>query len=504
MFKLFLQMSLLFALSTTVLAAPASDVLNFIEPLTDPSGAPQMQAAPDGRMLPVVTPAEESEFTTTLQAMLSVGFGAEVVRLQQSVNEHFGIDNPLWLMLSLEDGGYARRGFYLEEHGERVLHDVWYVDMLVDENSLLSGQFEEIWSHETAHVLLALVMPHLPRFANTMHLSMALTDDVTAFDEGLAIAMQPLARQRTANEVLRATDRGVTGNGYTDYWLSRQDQQLRHVGVKHNLFVHPVLEPPGGATLFERYRRTQSSSAFNRYQLRSASQLLASEGYIATLFYRLLQQADIAMSVRQELPQLEDHSDWQLVLLRLLAVIRQSELEAGRGNLSAQILESWQELYPQDWPLIVDTVLGTSFGLTADSTAHQYFNSVAEAGLQGDMQTLVAQLPSARVWLTGLREEILSGQKPLFGAAGTPLWIRNQDFNIGPALWSTERNQPLRINLNTAIEVELETLALMDAAMAAKIISERRNNGDYQGIDDVCRRVYLSAEACESLGEMQE
>lgn len=29
---------------------------------------------------------------------------------QQSMNEHFGINNPLWLMLSLEDGGIAGTG----------------------------------------------------------------------------------------------------------------------------------------------------------------------------------------------------------------------------------------------------------------------------------------------------------------------------------------------------------------------------------------------------------
>lgn len=503
MMKLFLQVALSLVFITWAMASSGDDALLLVEPATDASGRPQMQAAPDGRMLPVVVPASETEFTAALRAALSVGFGAEVLRLQQNINERYQLDNPVWLMLSLEDGGYARHGFYLKERGELILHDVWYVDMLVDRDSLASGQFEEIWSHETAHVLLAMVMPHLPRIANTMHQSMALTDDVVAFDEGLAIAMQPLARQRTANDSLRETDLGVRSNGYTEYWLSRQDQQLRHYGVKQNLFVHPVLEPPGGVTLFERYRRTQSSTAINRYQLRSATQLLASEGYVATVFYRLLQQTEIALSVRQEMPQHDDYSDWQLVFMRLLSVLKNSELQAGNGDLTAQVFESWRNLYPQDWPVIVDAVLNTSFGVTADNDAHLHFASVADSGLQGDMQTLVSQLPAARAWLAQLRTEILSGEKTLFGAAGAPLWVENPAFAVGRALWATQRDQPLRINLNTATDVELETLPSIDAATAAKITTLRRRDGDYQSIDDLCRRADISAVVCEELSEMQ-
>ncbi|MCW8194581.1 hypothetical protein F6455_07260 [Proteobacteria bacterium 005FR1] len=493
----------LFAMTLAAASSAAGENLLVVEALSDSSGKPLLQTTPDGRAIPVVQRAADNQFSDSVKAALSDGFGAEMLRLQQVVDERYQLDNPVWLMLSLEDGGYARRGFYLQEDGERILHDVWYVDMLVDPESVASGQFEEIWTHETAHVLLGLVMAELPRTANTMHQSMALTDDVVAVDEGLAIAMQPLARQRSTNAILRATDRGLRGAGYTEYWLSKHDQHLRHYGVKHNLFAHSVVEPPGGDSLFERYRRTQSSSLFNRYELRTASQLLASEGYLATVFYRLLQQPEIAASVRHELPTLKQLSDWQLVTLRLLSVVKQSELDGDTGKLAAQIFEGWRRLYPRDWPLVVDVVLETSFGATADISAHQQFEAVAEAGLQGDMQALIAQLPSARTWLAGLKAKIVSGELALFGAAGEPLWIENPSFLVGNALWSTERNQPLRVNLNTAMEVELETLPMIGAEQAAIIVDDRRRNGDYRSLADVCGRAELTRDDCDTLRKMQ-
>lgn len=497
-----LQLICLISMTMVAAGSSGSDLL-LIEPVSDSSGKPLMQEAPDGGQVPVVRRAAESGFAASVRSALSSGFGREMVELQQAVSAQYRRDNPVWLMLSVEDGGFARHGFYLEAEGERSFHDVWYVDMVVDEDSVASGQFEEIWSHETVHVLLALVMPELPRIANAMHQSMAITDDVIAFDEGLAEAMQPLVRQRSANESLRRQDRGLNSSGYTEYWLSRQDQALRHYGVRHNLLVHPVLEPPGGNTLFERYRRTQASTLLHRYQLRTASQLLASEGYIATIFYRLLQQEDIAEQVRQQFPKLKSFQDWQLVMLRLLAVVHQSDLQSGTGRLTADILEQWRSAYPQDWALLVDTVLNSSFGATADLAAHQHFEETAEAGLQGDMQGLIAGLPAARTWLSGLREDILAGKESLFGAAGSPLWIENSAFPIGAALWSGERDQPLRINLNTAIPIELETLPTINADKAAAIVAERRRGGDYGSIEDLCRRTGLPDTDCRSLQDMQ-
>lgn len=498
-----LKSALLFAFTVIAMNSAASERLMIVEALTDSSGKPLMQEDPEGRMVPVVQRAGDSELSNSIRAALADGFGAEMLQLQETISEHYQLDNPVWLMLSLEDGGFARRGFYLDEGGERTLHDVWYVDMLLDADSVASGRFEEIWTHETAHVLLGMMMPDLPRTANAMHQSMALTDDVTALDEGLAIAVQPLTRQHSANELLRATDRGLHGGGYAEYWLSRHDQQLRHYGVKRNLFAHPVIEPPGGGSLFERYRRAQSSSLFNRYQLRTASQLLASEGYLATLFYRLLQQPEIAAGVRQELPALKTHSDWQLVMMRLLSVIRRAELNAENGNLAAQVFESWRRLYPQDWPLIVDVVLNSSFGATADIEAHQQFEAVAEAGLQGDMQELIEQLPKARTWLSALKAKIIAGERSLFGAAAAPLWIENESFLIGHALWSPERDQPLRVNLNTAIGIELETIPHFDQTTAARVEMERRRNGDYRSLADLCLRVQLPEASCRALQMME-
>ncbi len=100
-----------------------------------------------------------------------------------------GPPHPTVLLVSQEEGGFARRGFWLERSGgPPAWHPEPYVNMVIDADSVRSGEFEEIFAHESGHVLLRRLLPRLPSgYSRTRHGSLVVTDYPTAFDEGFAI-----------------------------------------------------------------------------------------------------------------------------------------------------------------------------------------------------------------------------------------------------------------------------------------------------------------------------
>lgn len=69
-------------------------------------------------------------------------------------------------------------------------------------------------------------------------------------------------------------------------------------------------------------------------------------------------------------------------------------------------------------------------------------------------------------------------------------------------MWVTDRQLPLTINLNTATEPELMTIAGMDFAAASKIVHLRNEKGFFRSLDDV--KPLLSPELMKRFGSMSE
>lgn len=490
---------LLLALHTPQLATGGGPV-HIVEPVLTADGAPVLLDAPDGRRAPLVVPAPPGELREALDAVLRDEYARRLLRLQRQASQHYGRTQGAWLLLSTEDGGFAREGLWVETPNGPVYEDVLYVNLVVDKESVESGHFEEIWAHETAHVLLRMATGGLQGRSNKMHQSMTLTDHVTAVDEGLAIALQPLTRRHSRNERLRLENEGLTNADYVDFWLSRQDRSLRSHGVRQNLFVHPRIESADSLPLVERYRLMETATAFDRRRLRTGSQLFASEGFMATVFYRLLQHPDIGA---RGAPAPVLWNGWPTALWKLLDAAH----VASRGDpdrpLGARILDAWVTLYPEDAADVIDVFLGASFGATVDPLAHEYFESVAGPGTHGDIEGIVSALPRARRFLADLNERLLDRHLTFDSAAGPSIWVTSDDFLIGEAMWSQEPTRPLRVDLNTATTVEFETLPGFDRDLARRAAVLRRQ-GDFRSIADFCRRLSLAPGTCLGLQESSE
>lgn len=476
-----------------------ASAVELFEPVLDDDAHPVLLEGPSGEPAPLLRPANDHPLGQAVQDVLATAFPQALLGVQKRATDRFGHNAPPRLLFSAEDGGFARQGFWLASEADAAFIDAPYVDLVIDSESISSGHLEEIWAHETAHILIRLAGNGFKRINNKMHQSMTLTDDVTAFDEGLAIAMQPLARDHTANPALKAEDRGLNAAGYVDFWLSRQDRRLRSHGVRRNLFLHPRLPLSSDLSLEKRYRRWETRTAFDPTRLRTGAELFASEGWMATLLYRLLHHEGIGTRPADQINAQHDITGWPNVLDKILISLNQATQQTSHRVLGARVLHAWLERYPEDAEDVVGVFLQASLGVTVDPEAHTRFEAIADTGLHGDMDGMIESLAPARSFLQSLATDILSERRSLDDALGPAIWLENDHFRISAAMWIRPADRPQRLNLNTASPVELEALPGIDGNLSELAVTLRRRDGDYQHLSDFCVRLSLGDKECSKL-----
>jgi len=121
----------LFALLLVCVSATAAELGVLAPVIVD--GEPLMKRDAHDRAVPVVTRVTSGALYDKLQKEAKEGFTATVLALDELAQRRAGIAPvPTWLYLAVEDGGFARSGFWLqEEHGERFVPDA-FVDLVVD------------------------------------------------------------------------------------------------------------------------------------------------------------------------------------------------------------------------------------------------------------------------------------------------------------------------------------------------------------------------------------
>jgi hypothetical protein len=445
-------------------------------------GQPLMKADSTNRHVPVVTRVRSGPLYEQLQKEARGGFTATVLALDELAQRRSGTAPvPTWLYLAVEDGGFARVGFFLrDERGERFVPDA-YVDLVVDEDSVANGGFEEIFAHEMGHVFLRRLFPSLPPgYSRTPHMSLAITDYPTAFDEGFATHMQPLVRRLTRNAALHEEDLGLTSKPFVPYWLSNLDRSARTDGVRRNWFVQ-LQAPQGSAGSAER------STLFDIERLKNGNQMLASEGLVATLFYRWL-----APGPGDERALLERYGK----MFDAFAALEKRK-PGPDTPLMIQLVDSYRALFPQESDRMLTVLLETTYGATADASLTATVESVAARGRSGDIETFVGELTPARKAFAKLRESVLKDPATAGAALGPNLWLLSDAPMGGP-----DRNAKAAINLNTAERDELLKLPGFDAASADKVLLSRRRDGLFRSLDDFAARAQLDEPAKHRLVEM--
>jgi len=418
---------------------------------------------------PVVTRVREGRLYEALQREAATGTTAAVLALDElAMNTAGAPAGTTWLYLSQEDGGFARRGFWLREGGTTRWVDEAMVDLVVDAGSVDDGSFEEIFAHELGHVMLRRLLPGLPAgYSRTPHHSFSVTDQQTAFDEGWATHFQGLARLLTQNARLRAQDAGLEGKADTAPWLSNLDRTMRIDGMRRNWFVYRQTAQPGvPAQAFD------LSPAFDFSQLKSAAQMLACEGAVATFFYRQLATPDAAVLGARYAP-----------MFRALQAMSREKLDAATPLLSLLARTLAQEA-PADGKRFIAVLAETSRGaLVSPALAAASQASFAPA-LAGDGERFVPMLEPLR---TRFAQAVADTQ-------AQPARLAS---HVKPAIWLLA-SPTLAVDLNTAERPHLLALGL-DEKTAERALASRRRDGDFSSLDDFGARVKLASAAARQL-----
>lgn len=482
-------LSLLLALSLGAPVASAAELGVLAPVVTD--GQAETKPAPDGKPAPVVTRVRSGEMFAKLQREAKDGFTASMLALDETAQTAAGITepHPTWLYLSLEDGGYARSGFWLRtsDDEERYVAEP-FVDLVVDDESIADGSFEEIFAHELGHVMLRRLVPRFPLgYSRTPHSAFAVTDPPTAFDEGFAIHFQGLSRAFTRNERLRREDRGLDGRPFVGTWLSNLDRAARIEGMRRNLFVHAQL-PLAGET--DAIAAREYSTLFDTAKYKSGDQMMASEGVVATVFYRWLvpgEGSNTALTERYGR------------LFEALGVLGRGEQPADTPIL-VRLVRSYAGLFPDQGADTLRLFVEITLAATIDPAITREAEALAARGRVGDRGAFVEQLKPARENLARIVEETVRIPARLDAALSTPIWL----YTELPPKTPEGAPTPVAYNVNTAEREQLAALPGIGDALAVKIVTERRAKGPFANLTNLSERVKLGGKATAAIAELNE
>jgi len=200
---------------------------------------------------------------------------------------HPGGGTPDYYVALVPGGNHAAVGFRVQD-GEKVEEHPKQAYILLDAQP---NRFESTLLHETGHVVMAMLAGGRQLDDKSVsaipHTTAALSDRATAFSEGYAIHFETLAAHLFHDDPTRQRfhrEQVLFGDG-SEYFHQSSDlasfsqNVARYLDVRDNNFAfEPAFQGPD-------YLRVQMEKARDFASLRSANQLLQSEGFYASFFF---------------------------------------------------------------------------------------------------------------------------------------------------------------------------------------------------------------------------
>jgi hypothetical protein len=430
----------------------------------------------DGR--PIVVRASQPEHL----AVLRRGYSGRLLRLYRLAQRYAHPERepqPAYLLLSDNEGGFPRFGFELDG---KVYPDTAYVDL--ERRSDLSGRagaMDQIFPHELLHIIVKALAGEAPEgHASQVHAIAVRTDRVTAFNEGFAEHGQLMAidaedgmpETRALATDIASLDRtrehfDAYGRAMTarwsiapkarmtfPMWFSHAEQVMRYHAVKADLFAREADVPDrlySYRTAYEAYLVENVMPGRPDGPPKSAARMLATEGVVSALFYRLVNAPPIRNTIRDEsfyarfgvLPTAVDPLD--NAYLKVFAAIHESRYDA------ADVLASYVRIFPDE-----------------------------------------------RGAVDNVRREAMLGQEERPAAE---IWLLNEGFTEGTSLFDQYRAAPRAhaFDLNAGSRADFSAVRGVGPELASAIIV----NAPYSSIDDLQRVPGMTRELAGRFREMK-
>jgi DNA uptake protein ComE-like DNA-binding protein len=350
------------------------------------------------------------------------------------------------------------------------------------------ASFKTLMLHETGHMILMLLNggKKLPQeqIASIPHTTAALTDRITAFDEGFAIHLETLAVHYLKDPEIQARYNhqnfqfGVPlllgeYHRIAGDLLSYSQSTTRYVDVRDNAFAFA----PANRTA--NYFRSQMEKSRDFSELRDANQLMQSEGFHASFFFSQL--------VRGKHPEYDQEvSNRQDKMLTTLHGVFQSSSNTKPYLL--RFVERYLKEQPEEGAQIVDVLLDLSHGVFVDPKAQQMWHDHYLNALSMDLaEKNNTVIETAR---QNWKKQVLANPTILYSLLGPEIPVQIKGTSV--LLVAFEEPAPLAFDINTAAEGVLRCIPKITEEEVMKWIAERRTK-PFKNVDDFKTRSALSA-----------
>ncbi|MFC2132620.1 hypothetical protein ACFLRG_02365 [Bacteroidota bacterium] len=431
---------------------------------------------------------------------MAIDFHEQVNRINQCArNLVSNINGPNILLLSSNDGGFPRQGITLEypDGKKQAFPNLHFADLVLDERRIKQGAFS-IYSHEMGHVMMNLILDDFwTRYPNPtspkQHVSMGVTDYLTAFYEGWGVHFQRLAYDYVERYRRSFHDKYQPNRGVTMSWHSNLDESLRLMDVETKKYIYQKLLPGGidedTLSIQERILLEHTSPFFDPTRIKNAQQMLSCEGVLASLFYfisssRTLQQNYQKISFYRPFLIKEPESEMipedlftplENVLLKTVWVWSAMNQEVELDPPFIEFIKNWCRIFPEDKKELLTIFINVTKGKTISNELAELTESINYYGQVGN---LIEFRKLSSIWMDKYKTLITSATNDielLLQNVGPELWIEHPDIQIRRTLWMDEPKSPLLINLNTASYQEI--IAFTTPEKARKIIALRQQKG---------------------------
>lgn len=436
-----------------------------------------------------------------IKEQLNYKYHKSVIKLAQcSRNLVENVTGPNVLFLSNTDGGFAKRGLTIVDKNQQQYYArLNYVDLMINEQSLVNGKLN-IFSHELAHVKMSNILPELKEGKSTMqHLSVAITDENTAFIEGFAIQFERFAYDNV--KLYRDLfNKDNNNEQIIKLWQSELDSGNRINGVVDNRFIYQNVNSSNikqQSKLVNKLILEHTSPMFNKLKLKNAQQLLACEGVIATLFYRInsnekLQNNYLEASfynhftvrdIPNNLAIKDIFTPFENVILKNLWVLYQMRDNYKNKSLMINFIETWISCFPQDKQELINIFISTTLGKTVDNSLSDIYEQLAYAGMIGDIAKTRIFIKQFKDCLQNICEKVTLNEVKIDNNVGKELWLTS-NIQVPVCFWQSE-TKPLNVNVNTASSYMLMAAYNISYDKALNIINRRNKQGYFTCINEI-------------------
>ncbi|MCL1997152.1 MAG: helix-hairpin-helix domain-containing protein [Turicibacter sp.] len=345
---------------------------------------------------------------------------------------------------------------------------------------------EKIFAHEYSHMWLEwLGRDSSLSLANKFHTSTSITDYFMAFFEGLAESLEIVTKDLMGYKLAEGE---LWDGGLGCYlWLCDRDEQLRYHAVKNNRFIYHTATPY--IEDFDTYSNLHlahiTSSAFTPERVKNGSQMLASEGAIASIFYQIYAHELFKNTYMEESFYTAFGADiidpiCNLYLKILYAI---SKIDLQKPSLTTDFIRSYGECFPSEKEAMYNVFAKTTNFATMSNAARDACQETYRIGRRGNMDELQKAVSVRNSIIDKLRMKMLNGQIALDEEIYGEVWIEG-DEKIPPTPWEPDVLVNYRFNVNTATAVDFMALKGVSMNTAEKLVIERDRRRGFTSVEE--------------------